>query len=342
MKTTYIIGAGASKAVWDLPVMDGFLEDCKPELEELGVAPSDLERYVNMRFGSVAEVNLEELLADLENTLSGLGGMWFGSSVHPHRVKADQVRAQLLHVIKKRLGRIDLSLTTGPDLAGYDRVFSSVKQDDTIITFNYDCGIKRYCRQATPPTTQTTTINNMILKSENFLLRRVVNYVSGTDSFGSGCLIKLHGSVDYQTCSNAHCPDQEVVFGPVGEGPISGGLCPTCGASLEALIVPPTITKAFDRFPKLCLMWRAAMNALLYAQTLLVWGFSCPESDHTFAWLLRYLRSAATIGRLPLRRVIVIDPDHADVTRKLMQLLPPDNSIVWEGHRDHSEFPGLN
>jgi len=55
-------------------------------------------------------------------------------------------------------------------------------------------------------------------------------------------------------------------------------------------IVPPLLSKSLELYPKLSLLWRLAHAELMECDRLVVWGFSCPQSDHHISWLLREMR----------------------------------------------------
>lgn len=72
----------------------------------------------------------------------------------------------------------------------------------------------------------------------------------------------------------------------------------------EPLIVPPVWSKvAYQR--RLAPVWGQAADALSKADTIVVIGYSLPESDAFF----RYLYALGTVGDATLRRFWLFDPD---------------------------------
>ena len=84
------------------------------------------------------------------------------------------------------------------------------------------------------------------------------------------------------------------------------------------------------------LLWRVAREALMRAERLVVWGYSCPTTDYHVAWLLRGARSLAGEGRL--REVHVIDPDCQRVKSRLQLLMGP--GPTFQTFAEHDAYQG--
>lgn len=278
MGTVYVIGAGASKEIWDLPVLGKFFKD--DEVKSLLRERHTLRRYIRLRFGDPSRVNLEHLLADLDNQLLGLGLMWHGTH-SKHNCEALSARTELLTLLKDRFEKVDPQIDST-----YGHVIKTpLGQDDRIITFNYDLGIEAFLNQ--PVNTGFTTddiLGGLSLANVNY------NLDSGSVRGADLPLIKLHGSIDYWTCCNPECPHGFRIFHRRYHD--EKGFCSLCGASAECVIVPPSSTKSFSKYPRLALLWRVAEQSLYKCDRLTFWGYSCPPSDHHFAWLLRNSFSA--------------------------------------------------
>jgi len=337
VRTTYIVGAGASKAIWGFPVMKGFLAECGDQLR----APDGnlLGEYLSRRFGDLAQLDLEDVLTDLDNSLSGLGGVWFRLS-REEGLKTQQVYAQLLTVIRHRLAIPEQV----PDatLAAYERVLGDFGEQDALITFNYDCGLETYARLSPENNQHRMRLKAMIFGSSQ---RFVADLHPYGPAFGEqpqrsySHFLKLHGSLDYFSCSNVACPMRPAIH---ASGFMDGfapppDICPVCGADMETIIVPPTFMKSFDRYPKLCLLWRLALKVLRASERLVFWGFSCPASDHHVRWLLRSCRRG-TSGATQAVKVTVIDPQWQSVECRLRSLLDPGDQIAWRSFETHESY----
>lgn len=323
--TVYIVGAGASHAICSFPLLKDFLKDCEinPNQHE------ELIRYLKERFGNNGgngfDANIEELLADIDNTLFGLGEVWYGSASHPERLRAQLVRSQLLKVIQKRLS---LSNENGKSVKNvrdeYEKVFGKQPDGKTIITFNYDRSLDG-CMKLRP-------FGYILNPSPNYMIAEEI--VSSND-FG---LLKLHGSINFLVCSNNKCQHNWRILGLRKESDEGQPFCSFCGADLEIAIVPPTMTKSFQRYPLLSLLTRIAREKLASAERIVVWGFSCPLTDHHVAWLLRSCRTT----NVHLKRIDVIDPKAKSVLKRFKSLLAPQKTTKCICYKDHGEFIAAN
>ena len=326
--TVYIVGAGASYAMCEFPLLKDFLEDCRGYIAEC----AELSNYLQRRFGSSdsdgLDTNLEDVLADLDNTLFGLGEVWYGSASHPERLEAEVVRSQLLEVIQKRLvldnGDGESSAKLRDD---YERVFGKLTGADAVITFNYDCSL-HYASGLRPH-------GYVLNPSNNYLAPREL--ASGDEPW----LLPLHGSIKFIVCGNSECPNRWRILGPrtpLGE---DDRICGICGADMEIAIVPPSMTKSFQRYPLLSVLARIARERLATANRIVVWGFSCPSTDHHIAWILRSCRPGSTDSG-KLRRIDVIDPSADKVLGRFKSLLAPEEAVECNCYRDHEEFMASN
>ncbi|HUU11685.1 MAG TPA: hypothetical protein VM431_14255 [Phycisphaerae bacterium] len=342
MRTTYIIGAGASKAVWGFPVMKGFLRDWKKETD--GPDNEDgrcLESYLRERFGpNPQDANLEDVLSDLDQSIHGLGGVWYGSEGHALRLRALAIQRALIEFIRGRLTLPD-TLAEG-SIAAYDKVFEGFKSGDTVVTFNYDIGIETYAQRKRDPSNSEDDPFIAMLQGRSGILGDIVTrgqqYGLMAREYAS-LLLKLHGSVDFRCCGNPACPVRASIYAPSFRSGERGpdAQCKCCGADFETVIIPPTMAKSFERFPKLTLLWRVAEKAIQEAERLVVWGFSCPDSDHHVRWLLRACRGIG--GKPPtLKAADVIDPEHERVIDRLRCLVGAEGSATWRGFETHEAY----
>lgn len=324
--TVYIVGAGASYAMCRFPLLGGFLRDCQDHIVEC----KELFLYLRRRFGDREsdglDANLEDVLADLDNTLFGLGEVWYGSTSHPERLEAQIVRSQLLDVIQKRLvldnGNGESSTRLRND---YKRVLGELTGCDAVITFNYDCSLQHASR----------------LGPHRYVLNPSVNYLA-SEELANGeepWLLHLHGSVDFIVCGNSKCPNRWRILGPRQPSGEGERICGSCGADMEIAIVPPSMTKSFQRYPLLSVLARIARERLAVANRIVIWGFSCPSTDHHVAWLLRSCRPGSVSGG-NLKRIDVIDPNANQVLDRFKSLLAPGETVEYQCYRDHEEFIG--
>lgn len=107
---------------------------------------------------------------------------------------------------------------------------------------------------------------------------------------GLGFYLKLHGSVDWIYCANSMCGNHQLFFpNKIGSERIYNSpreLCTHCGSPLVSIIIPPTMNKTFDEYPKLGLLWSLAYREIRDADELVLIGMSLPGSDYYLKWLI--------------------------------------------------------
>jgi len=140
---------------------------------------------------------------------------------------------------------------------------------------------------------------------------------------GAFRLMKLHGSLNWARCPKCgevfpwRLPDYLRLFpcGPEAGRPryleVASKMrsyTHRCGEHVEPdpFIVPPTWNKTMHR-SQLENVWQAAANELAQAEEVIVIGYSLPETDYFF----RYLLAVGTAGRTLIDKFWVYDPDPA-------------------------------
>ena len=87
----------------------------------------------------------------------------------------------------------------------------------------------------------------------------------------------------------------------------------------EPVLVPPTWNKT-DYHRELGSVWSRAAKELSEADSIFVMGFSLPPTDSFFS----YLYALGTVGKVPLKRFWVFNPDRAgEVENRFRNLLGP-------------------
>ena len=328
MSTVYLIGAGASNAIWELPLLGTFFRYVNWQPED-----RELEQYLTTRFGTPSSQNLEEVLADIENAAYGLGAMRYGPYGKP-TINALQARPGLLSLIQRTCTFPSERLSDEGFVQEYDRVLGSfhAKRGDRIITLNYDRGIEKYLHKS-----EKVAPADLEFKMAYLPMSPSSAIPFNGNRFG-GCeipLLKLHGSVDYFVCCNPECPSGRPLL--VKGYMQTGSGCSHCGAHLQCLVVPPTLKKSFGEYPRLAFLWRLAEALLTECDRLVVWGFSCPDSDQHVRWLLRNAFRPEAGSKPPLKRVDVIDPND-DVMERLMSILGCGEELEWNRFKRHEEY----
>ena len=173
-----------------------------------------------------------------------------------------------------------------------------------IITFNYDIGL------------DYALLANHLSPAY---------YLEGPPSLGQIPLLKLHGSVSWGQClecgSAVITPAVPKKLIPTQPTPSYKFTMPRqehCHKSLdECLIVPPSWNKSEGR-RSIVSVWQQAAKELASASTIIVCGYSLPDTDSFF----RYLYALGTVGTTVFREFYVFDPS-PEVRERFKSLLGP-------------------
>ena len=316
-ETVFILGAGASKEA-GAPLMKDFLSKAQE------VAPSDELNIVMRGVKKFSRThskwpiyggNLEEVFAAFEmaSVLNRFPGMnrddveklvpamrtviedTLDKTVHFHATsKSDQPRAPRAYIEFVRL-------------MSAIRARSQEEQGVAIITFNYDialdCALWNFGDSA--------------------------NYALG-DSKGNVPLFKLHGSLNWAECrgcgkvvpwsmedyfsksrwtsSNENRTVNIPITKQIKEDFVH------CGKPCEVapFVVPPTWNKS-GHYGSIASVWEAAANALADAENIFIIGYSMPNTDMFF----RYLMALSTAEDTLMKRFWVFNPD-PEVEKKIL------------------------
>lgn len=285
-KTVYFLGAGASAASdFKLPVMKGFFKE--EDFPEKGGEYPNLNEFLKTFYKSTdwENFNLEEIITHLELTMEGFSWSPVDSTLY-------DIKQEVYQYIKFKLD--------GPvkkdKCSKHLKLFMNInRNDDSVINLNYDL-----------------IVDNVLPASflDDFdVLSGVGNTFTGSSFLPSipeakeGVYIKLHGSIDRIYCPSLDCPNSHMFFNC--EDSSAGDPCGMCGANLETVIVPPTMKKSFEKFPKLGFLWHVAFNKLKETDKIIVIGMSFPDSDYYLKWLVRQ----AMMERATPPDLVIVNPD---------------------------------
>jgi NAD-dependent SIR2 family protein deacetylase len=191
-------------------------------------------------------------------------------------------------------------------LAGkYDDPRKAEARSNTVITFNYDLVLDSALRAVGVPPLYGLSDS----KAEE--------PETPDDSTSGVPVLKLHGSTNWAICDE--CKKVKVLEGKVTESPAAfrTGRCHSCQrGKMRLLLVPPSWDKSEHSKP-MRPVWRKAVDALKTATRICVIGYSMPETDAFFKFLL-------TLGLAEnhhLYRFILVDKVRQD---PLAELSPPE------------------
>ena len=304
--TVFFTGAGASHgSEFSLPVMKGFFEE-----EHLKNYPN-LNNFIQKLYPKdpLEEVNMESFITHLEMSLEGFGASWgrLGGIVF-------DVRKEFTNYLVSRLSGPVEDKVCNKHL----RLFRNMDKSDTILSLNYDSVVEnvlfKLAIKAGIPHNETYLERSHDLLIE--LMRLGGNRPS--DYFEHqhmGYFIQLHGSINWLYCPKEDCHHHRFFFPNEIDKPKlhchAGDPCQICGSGLELVIVPPTMRKAFERFPKFGLLWHLAFRKLIDAEHIVMVGLSLPDSDYYLKWLVK----EAMLNRKNPPQLTIVNPDAEAISR---------------------------
>jgi hypothetical protein len=326
IKTVFILGAGASKLA-GAPLMSNFLDEAEIlwRSRHVGVDDEHFERIFTkigelqpIYYKSVLDLNnIETIFSIFEigKLLQRLPGTE-GEDVDKH---IEDCRKSLVHLIVRTLEAkirfwftgIGCSLYSAKPYDDFLYLLQLLTGEDlkysvSILTFNYDINIDH------------------ALFSDNVPFTYALDTKESTSKIP---LLKLHGSLNWGKCE--YCKDivPVIINNELLEKVISlsdknqktttldiGSYLKyekhNCGRNLmdEPMLVPPLWNKT-EYHNELALVWQRAADVLSKAENIFVIGYSFPETDAFF----RYLYGLGTVGKFPLKRFWVFNPDESGV-----------------------------
>ena len=345
-KTVYVMGAGAS-ADSGIPLLSNFLEtvanfaDSNIELDNKS-SFRDLMAWIRSLRASRADSVTD--LTNLEHVFS-LISMLKESGEKQGDILFDHITNVIFETIDRssRLEKIT-NLNQGSS-SKFDGTISYLRfaqhlnglndvrrsdvpqgsfERDSIITFNYDILLDLALAQLSIP--YSYCLDGPDANSFSVLkLHGSMNWASHKDCVGaqrrpihaldlSACLLKrAAGSLvsvsSFRNLRTATCP----------------GGC-NYGQSLRPVFIPPTWSKS-PHAAGVSAVWREAIRALQAASQIVVIGYSLPETDTFF----KYLLTLALQNNGNLNRILIFDPDPDDVVvKRYKSILPPRFPVIFE------------
>lgn len=336
----FILGAGTSKQC-GAPLMADFL-DVAQSLTRTGEVKDKKQHFESVfrAIGSLQLVhskaqlditNIESIFTALEisNLLKKLPGF------KPEEIP--DVIASLKEVIVKTLELTidfptDQSHIGAPKpyeefakLISHLRDYAYPQQSVSVITFNYDVAVDMALyREGLGPDYGIPPDSNSRQPVQLLKLHGSLNWAQRKDS-GSAYPLQLYqylskysirGGDKRATCKIPIGSQLQEYFSKHADVEVEA----------EPVIVPPTWNKS-DYHQALSTIWGKAAENLGEAHTILICGYSLPETDAFF----RLLYALGTVGELPLERIIVYNPDNTGQTNeRFKQMLGPGAIARYE------------
>lgn len=285
-KTVYFLGAGSSAASdFHLPITSEFLKGA----DFTGKEYQNLKQFIGNKFpgSSIEKLNLEEVVTAIELSLDTFGAL--GKHPEPYIYEA---RTELNKYVANRL-KIDPQ----KGCKTLEKIITLKMADkssaDSVITLNYDLVIDTLITKRIPNESE-----NLLGRTNNLLgydLRVIGQALtweaesptSYSQDINIGFYLKLHGSINWLYCPNPNCGHHQIFFPNQHMDGKPGDLCTLCGVPFVSVIVPPTMHKTFEKFPKLGFLWSLAYRELNTADRIVIFGVSFAPSDYYLRWLFK-------------------------------------------------------
>ncbi len=327
-RNVFILGAGFSEPA-GAPLIWDFLEQSRKFLN-LGnrhLSPLD-QRHFKVVFDFKAEMakSREKIKIDLDNIESLFGLVEMATRLG---LVKSEVRDSTVFLIVKTIAlgigarqrRSQVQFEVNPTLCSSEALHRAVFPDSqgqtppVRIGDMYDFFAAFLSGKLDDPKLTATRKNTVITFNYDLVVDNALSRVGSAPDYHlpiglyeapagrSVSLLKLHGSANWGIC--APCDLRLFLsdkFSEIGELP----LCTQCGASMQPLLVPPSWDKSEFRAIMLP-VWKQAIEEIQNATRICVIGYSMPESDAFFQYLITLGLSA----NHRLEKLIVVDKGDA-------------------------------
>jgi hypothetical protein len=297
----------------------------------------NLFEWLKVNYNSFSDQNIEEVLTYLDYLKNE-----FTISESSKFFDIPKIYSELINYLQELLNHSN----NPKDLKLHLQLVRKIKPDDSIISFNYDeiidFALIDYNKKIKNKTKLPQLLNLQYLISRtsfnNSLFKSIG--IERCAQSGSGVLLKLHGSLFWNTCTKIDCPnrffinmsnevnkiDSEVAyyqnpgFDMLPHEPLCCGLC---GSKVESVFIYPSAYKQFSDFPKIKVLWQEAFRVLNSATHYVIIGYSLPETD----WHVKNLIRQACY-RDKGRSWRIVDPNWKDVLKRLKPLIQGQTNSV--------------
>ncbi len=242
-----------------------------------------LREFIDRNFPKIPlkEINLEVVITYLDLSLEKNGR--FGKECDVYLLEA---RRQLDRYVRIRLDYEQRHNRSSCKLL--KKGFRSLGETDVVISLNYDLiadnTLKCIQREKKDQGRYYLPYDTIV----NLIMEPVIPHVAVREEYlNFGVYLKLHGSIDWYHCGDSNCPKHKTIDFMTKEERILDQYCASCGSFLRPLIVPPTMNKAFEDYPRIGVMWTLAHHHLTTATRIVFFGVSFAPSDYYLRWLIK-------------------------------------------------------
>lgn len=292
----FILGAGASIAHNpQMPATNNFFSQAHKNqiLSQDAPGYKDVKQRIADLYGididSIdSKVNIEEFLTFLEIELE--------KEFDPLTKEAyDYVIFFIRHILQT------ISQKPGPNDV-YPSLVRLVNPNASFITFNWDTlldsALVDYKRTLHPTRYEKTFFSHQYPEVS---LKAPSPYNVAQHADHVGHLLKLHGSLNWFSCSNRICRLSGMPFLYGMTDAIV--YCGECHRRIHPIIIPPVLTKQYESHSIIQKVWQIAERVLSLASSVIIFGYSLPPTDFSAKHLL------LTNKPRKLENLTLINPD---------------------------------
>lgn len=318
IETVYILGAGASHSVTrqsntisnkQAPLDNDF---CKTIIELNVAKPKWVNESVSFIRNAwkdhqpMSSYGLEQAI------IHQLGHMEFIDAIHARRSQGNVSKRDYLNNLAHLICFV-LSKAKEGGKTPYERFvrhafpkIALAKQNNRIITFNYDCLLEKHLLARFPA---QAVYFDRLRDSRDAADRRMERY-------SDPLVVKLHGSSNWHVTTDDY---ERIING--GYDPldpkrhfiekvwIDSNFKPSPKDDVSPLIIPPLSNKPITRIELFAFLWTRAYEYLFKAKEIVVCGYSLPQTDNLANSLFSNFKNSR------LERVTVIDPNPRIIER---------------------------
>jgi len=300
-KTVFVLGAGASYSHSNeqFPLINDIFKVAKKlhvityksNIKKMAPFFECVDNYIRKKFNKNI-LDIRQRL-DIEDILTNL------------EIDIEKTTSNDLQIVRDRIIRIILIVfnvltkksNNYKDQNDYFLFFNKLKDNDTIITYNWDLLLDNILgrEKIISKINNISRLEGDILKKQ--YLRMLIDLSAYRDLgwdrtsapyekyHSKGYYLKLHGSIDWLYCPNKDCGLYSKVF-PI-KNIMNEYKCHECSSKMKHLIIPPILNKNYSNFPFVKKLWNIALEELQSANELVIWGYRLPPTDFYNKWLFR-------------------------------------------------------
>ena len=164
------------------------------------------------------------------------------------------------------------------DKSLYKNLANSLTENDTVITYNWDCIIETVLKENLIGKELLNNTHNLLIPPQSNSNTDYGDYAF--NNYHKPYFLKLHGSINWYNCKDKTCVRHSIpavfdINGDMGDG----WTCDYCGSLLNLMIIPPHAHKSYRTNRVFSLQAKIASNKLQNSDEIIIIGYSFPDFD---------------------------------------------------------------